>query len=154
MEKYSHYLGDSGAYGMGYSGGGAIGSALANKKHGRFSVALMSDGEFLISPGALWTAAHHKSPLLMVMHNNRYYFQEVMHLQSMASRHMRDPRTARIGTEIADPNVDFAKLAQSFGVQGFGPVTDPAKLGDVLRQAVALVKRGEPVMVDVVSQGR
>jgi thiamine pyrophosphate-dependent acetolactate synthase large subunit-like protein len=76
-----------------------------------------------------------------------------MHLQVMAERHMRDPHTAKIGTEIADPNIDYAKMAQSMGMQGF-TVTDPAKLGGVLQQAVALVKRGEPILVDVVSQGR
>ena len=42
------------------------------------------------SPGVLWTAAKHKIPMLFVMHNNRAYHQEVMHLQRMADRHMRD----------------------------------------------------------------
>lgn len=154
MDKYYNYLGDSGAYGVGYGGGGAVGSALANRKYGRLSVAIMGDGDLMVSPGSLWTAAKHKIPILMVMHNNRYYFQEVMHLQTMANRHMRDPHTANIGTEIANPNIDYAKLAQSMGVQGFGPITDPAKLGPVLQQAVAIAKRGEPVLVDVVSQGR
>jgi thiamine pyrophosphate-dependent acetolactate synthase large subunit-like protein len=153
MDKPYHYLGDSGAYGVGYGAGGAIGSALANKKHGRFSVSIMGDGELMVGPGALWTAAKYKIPILTVMHNNRYYFQEVMHLQAMADRHMRDPTTAKIGTEIADPNIDFAKMAQSFGMQGF-TVTDPTKLGAVLKQAAGIVKNGEPVLVDVVSQGR
>jgi acetolactate synthase I/II/III large subunit len=107
-----------------------------------------------VSPGALWTAAKHKIPILIVMHNNRYYFQEVMHLQHMANRHMRDPHTANIGTEIANPNIDFAKLAQSMGVRAEGPITDPAKLGPALQRAVAIVKSGEPALVDVVSQGR
>jgi thiamine pyrophosphate-dependent acetolactate synthase large subunit-like protein len=153
MDKGYHYLGDSGAYGVGYGAGGAIGSALGNKKHGRFSVSIMGDGELMVGPGALWTAAKYKIPILTVMHNNRFYFQEVMHLQTMANRHMRDPHTAKIGTEIADPNIDFAKMAQSFGMQGF-TVTDPAKLGDVLKTAAGIVKKGEPVLVDVVSQGR
>ncbi len=154
MDKPHHYLGDSGAYGVGYGGGGAVGAALGNRKHGRVSVAIMGDGDLMVSPGSLWTAAKHKIPILMVMHNNRYYFQEVMHLQAMANRHMRDPRTAHIGTEIAHPNIDFAKLAQSMGVHAEGPVTDPAKLGAALQRAVAVVKSGEPALVDVVSQGR
>jgi thiamine pyrophosphate-dependent acetolactate synthase large subunit-like protein len=153
MDKYYHSLGDSGAFGVGYGGGGSVGSALANRKYGRLSVAIMGDGDLMVSPSSLWTAAKHKIPILMVVHNNRYYFQEVMHLQAMAERHMRDPKTANIGTEIANPNIDFAKMAGSFGVEGF-TVTDPAKLGGVLQQAVAIAKRGEPVLVDVVSQGR
>ncbi len=154
MDKYYHAIGDSGAYGVGYGGGGAVGAALANRKHGRVSVAIMGDGDLLVSPTSLWTAAKHKIPILMVMHNNRFYFQEVMHLQAMANRRQRDPRTAHIGTEIAHPNVDFARMAQSFGVHAEGPVTDPAKLGAALERAIAVVKRGEPALVDVVSQGR
>ena len=154
MDKHYHFLGDSGAYGVGYDGGGAVGSALGNRKYGRVSVSIMGDGALMVSPGSLWTAAKHKIPILMVMHNNRFYFQEVMHLQAMANRHMRDPRTAKIGTEIADPNIDFAKLAQSMGVHAEGPITDPAKLGPALQRAVAIVKSGEPALVDVVSQGR
>ncbi len=154
MDKYYNAIGDSGAYGVGYGGGGAVGAALANRKHGRLSVAIIGDGDLMVSPSSLWTAAKHKIPILIVVHNNRFYFQEVMHLQAMASRHMRDPRTAHIGTEIAHPNIDFAKMAQSFGVHAEGPVTDPAKLGAVLQRAVEMVKRGEPALVDVVSQGR
>jgi thiamine pyrophosphate-dependent acetolactate synthase large subunit-like protein len=153
MDKHYHYLGDSGAFGVGYGGGGAVGSALANRKYGRLSVAIMGDGDLMVSPSSLWTAAKHKIPIMMVVHNNRFYFQEVMHLQAMAERHMRDPKTAHIGTEIANPDIDFAKMAGSFGVQGF-TVTEPDKLGGVLQQAVAIAKRGEPVLVDVVSQGR
>src|SRR5579864_117 len=154
MDKSYHYLGDSGAFGVGYEGGGAVGSALGNRKYGRLSVAIMGDGGLLVSPGSLWTAAKHKIPILIVMHNNRYYFQEVMHLQTMANRHMRDPHTANIGTEIANPNIDFAKLAQSMGMHGEGPITDPEKLGPALQRAVAVVKSGQPALVDVVSQGR
>jgi acetolactate synthase-1/2/3 large subunit len=154
MDKYYHALGDSGAYGVGYGGGGSVGSALANRKYGRLSVAIMGDGDLMVSPSALWTAAKHKIPILMVMHNNRYYFQEVMHLQHMANRHLRDPHTANIGTEIANPNIDFAKLAQSMGVYAEGPITDPAALGPALQRAIAIVKKGEPALLDVVSQGR
>jgi len=78
----------------------------------------------------------------------------VMHLQTMANRHMRDPHTANIGTEIANPNIDFAKLAQSMGMHGEGPITDPEKLGPALQRAIAVVKSGQPALVDVVSQGR
>jgi thiamine pyrophosphate-dependent acetolactate synthase large subunit-like protein len=153
FDKYYQFIGSSGGAGVGYGAPASVGAALANKKHGRFSVSIMGDGELMVGPGALWTAAKYKIPILTVMHNNRYYFQEVMHLQAMADRHMRDPTTAKIGTEIADPNIDFAKMAQSFGMQGF-TVTDPTKLGAVLKQAAGIVKNGEPVLVDVVSQGR
>ena len=77
--------GDSGGTGIGYCAPASLGAALANKKHGRFTVAIQPDGDFHVRPGALWTAAHHKIPMLYVMHNNRAYHQEFMYLQAMAS---------------------------------------------------------------------
>jgi acetolactate synthase-1/2/3 large subunit len=154
MNKSYHMLGDSGAYGIGYGGPGIIGSALANRKYGRLSVGVVGDGDLMAAPSSLWTAAKHQIPILIVVHNNRYYFQEVMHLQHMSSRRLRDPRTAGIGTEIANPNIDFAKLAQSMGVTAEGPIADPAKLAPALQRAIAVVKGGKPALVDVISQGR
>ncbi len=151
-----HYqmLGGSGGYGLGGYAQIAVGAALANKDKGIISVTFQPDGDMLYAPGVLWTAAHHKIPILMLMHNNRCYHQEIMHVQRMAAIHNRPQATARIGTEITDPNVDFAKLALGFGVWAEGPITDPAKLGPALKRALAVVKKGEPALLDVVCQGR
>jgi acetolactate synthase I/II/III large subunit len=154
MSKHHHYLGGPGGYGVGYGLPAATGAALANKKHGRFTVSLQNDGDAMYAPGAFWTQAHHKIPLLSVMHNNRAYHQEVMHLQRMANRHNRGVDTPRIGCALENPHIDFAKLAQSMGVHGEGPITDPKDLGPALKRAVEIVKRGEPALVDVVTQPR
>ncbi len=154
LDKHHHYIGDGGGYGVGYGAPAAVGAALANRKYGRLTVAIQNDGDLMYSPGVLWTAAKHKIPMLFVMHNNRCYFQEIMHLQRMANRHVRDVTTAHIGTEIAHPNIDYAKLAQSLGMQGEGPITAPADLAPALKRALATVKRGEPALIDVVTQGR
>ena len=90
----------------------------------------------------------------MVMHNNRAYHQEVMHLQRMAALHDRRPDQADIGNVITNPNIDYAKLAQAHGVWGEGPISDPSKLGDALKRAVAVVKSGKPALLDVVCQAR
>ena len=109
----------------------------------------------MYAPGVLWTAAHHRIPLLAVMNNNRAYHQEVMHLQRMASRHNRDITTAHIGTTIDDPNIDYAKLAQSLGWYAEGPITDPKDLGPAIKRALAVVAKGEqPAMLDTVMQPR
>jgi thiamine pyrophosphate-dependent acetolactate synthase large subunit-like protein len=102
----------------------------------------------------LWTAAHHKIPLLMVMHNNRGYYQEVMHLQRMAALHRRRPDQALIGNEIDNPAIDYAKLAQAHGIWAEGPVSDPRLLNAALKRALAVVKGGRPALVDVVCQPR
>jgi thiamine pyrophosphate-dependent acetolactate synthase large subunit-like protein len=88
------------------------------------------------------------------MHNNRAYHQEVMHLQRMANRHQRDITTASIGTTLLDPNIDFATVARGMGVHGEGPITDPKDLGPAIKRAIEVVERGEPALVDVVTQPR
>jgi thiamine pyrophosphate-dependent acetolactate synthase large subunit-like protein len=131
-----------------------VGAALANRKHGRLSVNIQDDGDLLFAPAVLWTAAHHRIPLLSVMHNNRAYHEELMHVQRMADRHNRGVDRAGIGTTFADPHMDFAKLAQSMGLYAEGPISDPKDLGPAIRRAIAVVKRGEPALLDVVTQPR
>jgi thiamine pyrophosphate-dependent acetolactate synthase large subunit-like protein len=97
---------------------------------------------------------HHRIPLLTVMHNNRAYHQETMHLQRLGNRRNRGVDRAQIGTTITNPNVDYAKLAQSMGMWAEGPIENPADLGPALARAVALVKSGEPALLDVVTQPR
>jgi thiamine pyrophosphate-dependent acetolactate synthase large subunit-like protein len=152
--KSYQWLGDSGGAGVGYGAPAAVGAALANKKHGRISINIQGDGDFLYAPGVWWTAAHHRIPLLTVMHNNRAYHQEVMHLQRMANRHQRGATRAHIGTTIDNPNVDYAKIAQGMGMYGEGPITNPNDVGPAIKRALEVVKKGEPALVDVVTQPR
>lgn len=152
--QHHQMLGGSGGQGVGYAAPGAIGAALANRDRGRFSVTFQPDGDLMYAPGVLWTAAHHQIPLLMVMHNNRGYYQEVMHLQRMAALHRRRPDQALIGNEIDHPAIDYAKLAQAHGVWAEGPISDPAQLGPALKRALAVVKSGRPALIDAVCQPR
>lgn len=158
FDKYYQFIGGAGGYGVGYGAPAAVGAALANRAFGRFSVNIQTDGDLMYAPGVLWTAAHHKIPLLNVMHNNRAYHQEVMHVQRMANRHDRVANlgggTMPVGTGIENPNIDFAKLAASMGVWSAGPITDPKELAPALKRAVEVVKSGEPALVDVVCQPR
>jgi acetolactate synthase I/II/III large subunit len=154
FDKHYRFIGASGGYGVGYAAPASTGAALANRQHGRLSVAIQNDGDLMYASGILWTAAHHRIPLLSVMHNNRAYHQETMHVVRMASRHQRGADRAGIGTTLQDPNIDYAKLAQSMGVYAEGPVTDPANLGPAIRRALDVVRRGEPALVDVVTQPR
>jgi acetolactate synthase-1/2/3 large subunit len=154
MEKQYHYIGAQGGGGIGYNAPATVGAALANKKYGRLSVSIQDDGDLLFAPAVLWTAAHHRIPLLSVMHNNRAYHEEMMHVQRMANRHNRGVDRAYIGTRFEDPNFDFAKIAQGMGVYAEGPITDPNDLAPALARAIAVVKRGEPALLDVVTQPR
>ena len=108
----------------------------------------------MFAPGVLWTAAHSKIPLLIVMHNNRAYHQEVMEVQRMADVHERGITRAGIGTTLVIPPIDYGKLAQSMGMHGSAPISDPKDLAPALQEAIAVVKSGEPALVNVLTQPR
>ena len=152
--KHYQFIGGHGAYGVGYGAPAAVGAALANRKYGRLTVNIQSDGDLNYAPGVLWTAVHHKIPLLNVMHNNRSYHQERMYVADMAARAQRDVSRVDIGNAISEPNIDYAAMAKAYGMFGIGPIENPADLGPALKKAIEVVKRGEPAMVDVVSQPR
>jgi len=154
FNKPYQWPGHAGGGGIGYGAPSSVGAALANKKYGRFSVSLQTDGDLMYAPGVLWTAAHHRIPLLSVMLNNRSYHMELMHVQRMCNQRNRGIENGIMGSTLTDPNIDFAKIAQGMGLHAEGPITDPKDLGPALRRAAAAVKRGEPALVDVVTQPR
>lgn len=158
MEKHHHWLGRSGGYGVGYGAPASVGAALANRDLGRFSVSIQGDGDLMYAPGVLWTAARHKIPLLSVMHNNRGYHQEVMHVQRLANFRNRvaylGNDMAPLGTSIQNPDIEYHKLAESMGWWAKGPIKDPADLGPAIKEAVAVVKSGQPALLNVWTQPR
>ncbi len=154
FDKSYQWLGHAGGGGIGYGAPASVGGALANRKHGRFSVAIQTDGDLMYAPGVLWTAAHHRIPLLSVMNNNRAYHMEVMHVQRMCNARNRGIDRGEIGSQLTDPNIDYAKMVAGLGVYTEGPIDNPADLGPALRRAIEVVKRGEPALVDVVTQVR
>jgi acetolactate synthase-1/2/3 large subunit len=158
LEKHYHWLGGSGGYGIGYGASAAVGAALANRDLGRFSVNIQADGDLMYVPGVLWTATHHKIPLLAVMHNNRGYHQEVMHVQRLSNFRNRVASLGGdmgpIGTSIENPDIEYHKLAESMGWWAKGPIKDPAQLGPAIKEAVAVVKSGQPALVNVWTQPR
>jgi acetolactate synthase I/II/III large subunit len=154
MTKHYQFIGGRGGEGLGYGPPAAVGAALANRKLGRISVNIQGDGDFMYCPGALWTAAHHRVPLLTIMHNNRAYMQETMLVQRMAGLHQRSIERSSIGTALADPYIDYARMATSMGVEAEGPIGDPTMLSAAIRRGIAVVKEGRPYLIDVLTQPR
>jgi len=72
----------------------------------------------------------------------------------MANRRQRGIDQTHIGTTLTDPNIDYATVARGFGVYAEGPITDPKELGPALKRALDVVRRGEPALVDVVTDPR
>src|SRR5262245_30612840 len=158
IEKHYQWLGRSGGYGVGYGAPASVGAALANRDLGRFSVSIQSDGDLMYAPGVLWTAAKHKIPLLAVMHNNRAYHQEVMHVQRLSNFRDRVANTGGdlgpVGTSIMNPDIEYHKLAEAMGWWAKGPIKDPKELGPALREAVKVVQAGQPALLNVWTQPR
>jgi acetolactate synthase I/II/III large subunit len=156
VDRHYRTIDGAGGGGLGHGPPAGVGAALAHRKHGRLFVKMQNDGDMMYAPGALWTATHHRIPMLFVMRNNRAYHQEVMHLQRMANRYQRGATSdsTHIGVAINNPNIDFAMMARSMGLYGEGPITAPQDLGPALRRAVERVEKGEVALVDVVTQPR
>jgi len=139
---------------MGYGAPASVGAALAARGRNRIVINIQTDGDLNYAPGVLWTAVHHKLPLLTVMHNNRAWHQEYMFVEYMAGVRGRGGDRAHIGNTLRDPFIDYTKMAAGYGMAGEGPITDPSKLSAALQRGVAAAKRGEPYMIDVVTQPR
>jgi acetolactate synthase I/II/III large subunit len=154
ITRWNAFQMNSGAGGLGFTTPSAIGAALANRHTGMKTIAFQTDGDFMYVNSALWTLAHHQIPVMIVMHNNRAYHAEHMNIQRMANRRQRTVTQTGLGTTIVDPPIDYATLARSMGVTGIGPIGDPAELQPALKRGLDLLRRGEPVLIDVVTQPR
>jgi acetolactate synthase-1/2/3 large subunit len=152
FQKYHHHIGQSGSVGVGYSNPASVGAALANKKFGRLSINLQNDGDFMFQPGTLWTAAHHRIPMLTVMHNNRCYNQEVMWTARIAAQRNRDVTRSHYGNVIDNPSISYSQLAKSMGWYAEGPIENPRDLGPAIKRAMAVVEKGEPALLDTITQ--
>jgi acetolactate synthase I/II/III large subunit len=153
--KPNQYLGASGGAGVGYGASAAIGAALALKGSGKLAVDIQSDGDLLMTSSSLWTAAKHRIPLLMVLHNNQSFYNSEEHGIEVAKYRKRPVENAGIGTHVDDPAVDYAQMAQSFGVHAEGPIRRTADLRPALERALRFVKeKNLPALVDVISEPR
>jgi len=152
LDRPHQYLGDSGGAGLGYGLGASVGAALAHKDSDRLVIDIQSDGDALMTPQALWTAAHHQLPLLIVMDNNRAYRNSLVHAGRVARSRERPTERQTVGTMIDSPAVDFSAMARAYGVHAEGPVSEIGETAAALQRAVRIVQEERrPVLVDVVT---
>jgi acetolactate synthase I/II/III large subunit len=154
FDKHYRYNGDNGGFGIGYDTPGSVGAALAHKRQGRLSIGIVGDGDLNFQPGVLWTAVHHKIPLLLVVHNNRAYHAEVMIVQRMCGSRGRGMANASIGSVINDPPISYSGMAKAYGMYAEGPIDNPRDLAAAYQRALAKVRAGEPALIDVIAQPR
>jgi acetolactate synthase-1/2/3 large subunit len=117
-------------------------------------VDLQPDGDLMFDAGALWVAAKHRIPLLVVMYNNRAYYNDWEHQIRMAKLRGTPVERAHIGMDMDDPAPDFAALAKSMGWYAEGPIDRPGDVGPALKRAIARVKAGQPALLDTITQKR
>ena len=120
---------------------------------GRHTVALLGDGDFAMGASALWTAVRHRIPLLILIliliNNNRSYFNDELHQETVAKRRNRNPSNRWIGQRMADPEPDLAKLAEAQGALGIGPVRSSKEVADAITRGVAALKQGRVAVIDL-----
>ena len=143
------YLGGDGGGGVGAGPGNAVGAALALRGSGRLPVAMIGDGDFLMGNTALWTAAHYEIPVLILVANNRSFFNDELHQERVAKVRSRPVENRWIGQQIREPDIDLAAMARAQGCVGIGPVEDPRQLVAAIRDGIATVRQGKPCVVDI-----
>ena len=153
-DKPYSYLGQYPAAALGYCLGASAGAALAARSRDRIVINIQGDGDFNFMPGTVWSAVHHQLPMLTIMHNNRAWHMELMYVQYMAGVRGRGTDRAHIGTTFRDPYINYAKLAEGYGMKSEGPISDPDEMVAALQRGVDAVKRGEPYLIDVLTQPR
>ena len=145
----------AGGGGTGTGMGVAMGAALAFRGTGKVCVSIQNDGDLLYTGGSMWTAAHHKIPMLVVMFNNQSYYQDVGHQSAVARMRERSLETVGVGVSLEGPNTDFATLAKSFSLYGDGPILDAADIASALKRGLDVVKNeGRLALIDTVVQPR
>ena len=130
--------------------GMSLGVALAHKGSGKLVVDLQPDGDLMYDLGALWVAARYQIPILVVMYNNRAYFNDWAHQIQIAETRGTDVGRANIGMDLCDPDPDFAHIAKGLDWYAEGPITDPKGIVPALKRAIKQVKAGKPALVDVI----
>ncbi len=84
---------------------------------------MLGDGDFCMGATAIWSAARHRIPLLVLINNNRSYFNDELHQEGVARTRGREVKNRWIGLRMEDPVPDIAKFAEAQGAVGIGPVT-------------------------------
>jgi len=143
------YLGADGGGGVGAGPGLTVGAALALKGTQRMVVGIVGDGDFLMGNTALWTATHYKLPCLILIANNRSFYNDEMHQERVAKERGRPVENKWIGQRIDEPDIDLAMMARAQGAIGIGPVKQLSELKPALEDAIKHVKGGAVCVVDV-----
>jgi thiamine pyrophosphate-dependent acetolactate synthase large subunit-like protein len=102
---------------------------------------------------ALWSAVHYRIPLLLIVANNRSFYNDEVHQERVARMRERPVENKWIGQRIADPDIDLAAIGRAQGTKAWGPIEHLDALAPALELALAAVQSGEVAVVDVRVRG-
>jgi thiamine pyrophosphate-dependent acetolactate synthase large subunit-like protein len=143
------YLGKDGGGGIGSGPGISVGAALALHTRGRLTVSVLGDGDYAMGANAVWTAVRHRIPLLILINNNRSYYNDELHQETVARKRGREPANRWIGQRLSDPDPDLAKLAEAQGAVGIGPVRSAGEVEAAIRKGVSVLQAGGVCVIDL-----
>jgi thiamine pyrophosphate-dependent acetolactate synthase large subunit-like protein len=110
-------------------------------------VAVVGDGSFLFSgPQPLWSQSRYKAPVTNLVLNNKSYNNERNRIWHTAGRQFKAGRDMTCYN--GNPDVDFAKTAQAFGVDAEN-VKEPGQLKGALARARKANEEGRPYLLDI-----
>lgn len=151
FNKYGSYLGGSGGAGLGYGLGASIGAALVHKGTDKICIDLQADGDFLFTPGALWTAVYYEIPLLIIVMNNRSYNNSKEHAVKIANHRHRDSTKSTVGTDFSGTPIKYADMAKSFGMHALAEIHSLEEIYISTKKAIDYIKEEKkPVLLDII----
>ena len=146
------FMGNDGGGAVGTGPGHTIGAALALKDTDRLTVGVLGDGDYLMGVSALWTASHFDIPVMIVVADNRSYFNDEMHQERVAQMRSRPAQNRWIGQRIDDPRVDLVAMARAQGFESEDPVSTTEALAKALKRGAEIVAKGGRYFIDSVVQ--
>ena len=154
------FMGNDGGGAVGTGPGHTIGAAWALKDTGRLTIGVLGDGDYLMGVNALWTASRMEIPMMIVVADNRSYYNDEMHQERVAQMRTRPAQTRwrynfqrnrkQIGQRIDDPRVDLVALARAQGFDSEDPVSTTEALAKALKRGAEVVAKGGRYFIDSV----
>ena len=144
---------------LGYDGGGGIGSgcgmavgaalALREMQSNLLPLAVLGDGDFLMNASALWTGVKQRVPLLVVVLNNRSFYNDEVHQETVANERGRPPENKHVGIVMDGPPIDVSGVARSFGAWSPGLLTGVDAITTAMSEAMEVIARGGLAVLEV-----
>jgi thiamine pyrophosphate-dependent acetolactate synthase large subunit-like protein len=146
------FMGNDAGGAVGTGPGHTIGAALALKDSDRLVVGVLGDGDYLMGVSALWSASHFNIPAMIVIADNRSYFNDELHQERVAHMRNRPAQNRWIGQRIDDPRVDLVAMARAQGFDSEAPVSTSEELAAALKRGAEIVATGGRYLIDSLVQ--